>query len=118
MVPGGRRTNRSGERDRHLGYTSTGPHRHDILFDLNGKPAAGSASRGEIRTIVLALKFLEVDIIKEKTGKDPVILLDDVFSELDESRQTALTERFSSYQTVITSTTAAEGDYLVICLSD
>lgn len=99
------------KRDALLGYTSVGPHRHDILFKLNGTPAAHAASRGEIRTIVLALKFLEVDIVKENTDRDPIILLDDVFSELDESRQKALMERFASYQTIITSVTAPLSDY-------
>jgi DNA replication and repair protein RecF len=105
------------DRDSYLGYTSTGPHRHDILFNFNDNPAAGTASRGEVRTIILALKFLEVDIIKESVGKPPIILLDDVFSELDEVRQEALMEWFSSYQTIITSTAAADGDHQVIQLS-
>ncbi len=106
------------ERDSHLGYTSTGPHRHDILFDFNDSPAATTASRGEVRTIILALKFLEVDIIKDSVGKPPIILLDDVFSELDEARQGALMEWFSTYQTVITSTAPAGGNHLVIQLSN
>ena len=107
----------SAERDRLLGYTSVGPHRHDMEFTLNGSPAASAASRGEIRTIVLALKFLEVDIIKDATGKDPVILLDDVFSELDETRQQALLERFSSYQTILTSVAFSATNYPVHQLS-
>lgn len=102
------------ERDMLLGATSVGPHRHDIVFTLNDHPAASAASRGEVRTTVLALKFLEVDIIKETTEKDPIILLDDVFSELDEPRQKALMERFSSYQTVITSVTAPISNYPMI----
>lgn len=102
------------ERDMLLGSTSVGPHRHDILFTLNDHPAASAASRGEVRTIVLALKFLEVDILREITEKDPIILLDDVFSELDEPRQKALMERFSSYQTIITSVTAPMSAYAVI----
>jgi len=104
------------DRDRVLGFTSTGPHRHDILFELNGHTAETAASRGEVRTIVLALKFLEVDILKERTEKDPIILLDDVFSELDESRQMALMERFSSYQTIITSVASPVVNYPVIRL--
>lgn len=108
----------SADRDSHLGYTSVGPHRHDIIFELNGVPAASNASRGEVRTIILALKFLEVDVIKEFTGSDPIILLDDVFSELDESRQNALMERFSSYQTIVTGVNSLSEDYPVIELSD
>lgn len=105
------------ERDAALGSTSVGPHRHDILFALNGHPAAEAASRGEVRTIILALKFLEVDILRDSTGKDPIILLDDVFSELDESRQRALMERFSDNQTIITSVSAPITEYPVIQLS-
>lgn len=103
----------SAERDRILGYTSVGPHRHDLTFHLNDSPAAGVASRGEVRTMVLALKFLEVDILKNTTGEDPIILLDDVFSELDDDRQQALIERFSSYQTIITSVAFEGTSYLV-----
>ena len=104
---------RHAERDSIMGYTSVGPHRHDILFDLNSNSAASSASRGETRTIILALKFLEVAIIQDATGKDPIILLDDVFSELDESRQTALMERFANYQTIITSVATTTKEYPV-----
>lgn len=98
--------NRQAERDYMLGYTSVGPHRHDIEFYFNSKPASEVASRGEVRTIVLALKFLEVDVIEKESSKRPVILLDDVFSELDEPRQKALMNRFLSYQTIITSVSA------------
>ncbi len=92
------------ERDRLLGYTSIGPHRHDVLFDFNGTPALSVASRGEVRSVVLALKFLEVDTIEQITGKKPLILLDDVFSELDEHRQAALLTSRSDTQVIVTST--------------
>lgn len=90
------------ERDKIVGYTSTGPHRHDLIFQFNNFPALDVASRGEVRSIVLALKFLEVDIIKRITGINPIILLDDVFSELDKDRQQQLL--LSQNQTIITST--------------
>lgn len=92
------------DRDRALGYTGSGPHRHDILFRFNDMDAVSSASRGEIRTIILALKFLEVDIVQEVTGKSPVVLLDDVLSELDDNRQTHLATRFRDHQIIMTST--------------
>jgi DNA replication and repair protein RecF len=92
------------ERDRLLGSTSVGPHRHDLLFTINDSPAQASASRGEARTIVLALKFLEVAIIEQLSGDKPLVLLDDVFSELDETRQKALSETIDTYQIIITST--------------
>ena len=92
------------ERDRYLGNTSVGPHRHDVIFNINNSPALSTASRGEARTIVLALKFLEVAIIEQLTGKSPIVLLDDVFSELDAQRQQALSERIEGYQIIMTST--------------
>lgn len=94
------------EKDHYLGSTSVGPHRHDVIFELNNSPAQTIASRGEVRTIVLALKFLEVDIIEELTGIMPIILLDDVFSELDANRQTLLTRYLEGRQIIITSATS------------
>ena len=97
----------STERDNVLGYTSVGPHRHDIIFEFNGGPALTIASRGEIRSIVLALKFLEVEIITELTGSTPIVLLDDVFSELDEDRQKRL--MMMSSQVILTSVAVPDG---------
>lgn len=97
---------RQTERDKMLGYTSVGPHRHDILFNLNGSPAVQTASRGEVRTIILSLKFLVVEIVEETTGQKPIILLDDVFSELDEKRQTHLVTKFQNHQIIMTSVAA------------
>lgn len=93
------------ERDKVLGFTSSGPHRHDILFDFNNAPAASRASRGEVRSIVLALKFLEVGIIEQIANKKPIILLDDVFSELDKYRQDQLISLTKENQIIITSAT-------------
>lgn len=100
------------ERDRYLGNTSVGPHRHDIIFQINSSSALSTASRGEARTIVLALKFLEVEIIETLTGKQPIILLDDVFSELDETRQKLLTSQLKGHQIIITSATSHAGKKL------
>jgi len=96
------------ERDRVLGYTSSGVHRDNYEFWLNGTEASGSASRGEVRSIVVALKFIEADVILAATGKAPVVLLDDVFSELDETRQKALVYNFKKNQVIITSVNAVE----------
>lgn len=93
-------------RDRQLGSTSVGPHRHDIIFQFNNSPALSTASRGEVRTIVLAIKFIEVDIVRQQTGIAPIILLDDVFSELDVTRQQFLLRTINSSQIVITSAQA------------
>ncbi|HSW91915.1 MAG TPA: DNA replication and repair protein RecF [Candidatus Saccharimonadales bacterium] len=95
------------EKDKIIGFTSTGPHRHDVLFDFNHSPALSVASRGEVRSVVLALKFLEVDIIESITGKTPIILLDDVFSELDKDRQSYLIESTTRNQIIITSATGS-----------
>lgn len=100
------------QKDRYLGNTSVGPHRHDVLFEINHSPALSTASRGEARTIVLALKFLEVAIIQQLTGKQPIILLDDVFSELDATRQKLLTKQLKGHQIIITSATSNAGDEL------
>lgn len=91
-------------RDKTFGNTSVGPHRHDVIFKFNDLPALSVTSRGEARTIVLALKFLEVGIIEQITNRKPIILLDDVFSELDIDRQKALSDTIRSHQIVITST--------------
>lgn len=99
---------RTMERDRLLGYTGVGPHRHDVLFHYNDSPALSVASRGEVRSIVLALKFLEVVIIEALTQQRPIVLFDDVYSELDSSRQRNLSSKLS-HQMIITSTNAVEG---------
>lgn len=93
------------DRDKVLGYTSAGPHRHDVVFRFNGTSAVSAASRGEARTVILALKFLEVAIIEQLTEKKPIVLLDDVFGELDPERQKHLTSTFADKQVIITSAT-------------
>jgi len=90
------------DKDKVIGFTSTGPHRHDVIFKFNDSPALDVASRGEIRTIILALKFIEVGIIEQIVNQKPIILLDDVFSELDDERQKSLLS--VENQIVITST--------------
>lgn len=88
------------------GYTTIGPHRDDITLFFGGRPAAEVASRGETRTVVLALKIIELGLIGDAFGQKPVVLLDDVFSELDGKRRKALTEVIKGYQTFITTTDA------------
>ncbi len=91
--------------DRERGFTSSGPHRDDYEFILNSKPAVLSASRGETRTLLLGLKIIESQLIEEARGHRPILLFDDVFSELDETRQTRLVEFFKKHQVMITTTT-------------
>ena len=90
-------------RDHLLGHTTFGPHRDDFVFQFNHKPADASASRGESRTIILALKFIEANLIHQKTSLRPLILLDDVFSELDETRRRSLINNFKNHQIILTS---------------
>lgn len=92
------------ERDVELGYTSVGPHRDDIYFEINGKDARNFASQGQQRSIVLALKFAELEIFEKELEEEPILVLDDVFSELDTMRQRRLYEKMSKYQTIITGT--------------
>jgi DNA replication and repair protein RecF len=94
------------ERDCILGYTTAGPHREDIGIELNGHVLQETASRGETRTIILALKIIELQLLEEARGSAPLLLLDDVFSELDGARRQALTAFLSRYQTFITTTDA------------
>ncbi|GHU07953.1 DNA replication and repair protein RecF [Alphaproteobacteria bacterium] len=81
------------------GHTSVGPHQHDLTFLFDGKPAATTASRGENRSIILALKNIEYKLKKDDT---PLILLDDILSEFDEKHQTNLLKNFGQNQTIIT----------------
>ena len=88
------------------GFTSVGPHRDDLGITFDGRPASEVASRGETRTVLLALKIMELQLVEEARGAKPMLLLDDVFSELDGARRKALTEVISGYQTFITTTDA------------
>lgn len=91
------------ERDRLLGHTTFGVHRDNYEFIFNRVKADGSASRGEVRSMVIALKFIEAEMVMERLGRVPVVLLDDVFSELDEMRQRCLVRNFKRNQVFITS---------------
>lgn len=88
------------------GYTTVGPHREDLRITFDGREASEVASRGETRTVLLALKIMELQLLEESRGSKPFLLLDDVFSELDGKRRKALTEVIGGYQTFITTTDA------------
>lgn len=92
--------------DRERGFTSIGPHRDDVILVLNGAPAAATASRGETRSLVVMLKLLEAQLLDAHHDSHPLMLLDDVFGELDASRRKALAHYLVNYQTVITTTDA------------
>lgn len=99
--------------DKVVKHTSTGPHRHDVQFLFNNSPALSVASRGEVRTVLLALKQIEARIIERITEKKPIILLDDVFSELDADRQGYVGDLFSGNQVVISSATSQAGQQML-----
>lgn len=85
--------------------TLVGPHRDDIVFSVDGRNARSYASQGQHRTIALAWKLAEVEVVREVKREDPVLLLDDVMSELDSDRRAALSHLVSSdIQTLITTT--------------
>ena len=88
------------------GFTGSGPHREDISVLISGRTSQTTASRGEARTAVLMLKVMELRFIMEARGIRPLLLLDDVFSELDGGRRKALTSYLQEYQTFITTTDA------------
>ena len=92
------------EKDITLGYTTIGPHRDDIKVLINGVDVKSFGSQGQQRTAALSLKLAELEIIYQKTGEMPVLLLDDVLSELDSDRRKRLLKFCSKTQTFITTT--------------
>ena len=92
------------DKDLFRGYTSVGPHRDDIGMDLDGTDVRSYGSQGQQRTVVLSLKLSELEIMKQVRGELPVLLLDDVFSELDRNRQQMLLKAISGCQTFLTCT--------------
>ena len=95
---------KSVKRDITLGYTSIGPHRDDYDILINGKSLKLYGSQGQQRSAVLSLKIAEIELINNETGQYPVLLLDDVMSELDENRQKYLMNSIKDVQTFITCT--------------
>jgi DNA replication and repair protein RecF len=90
------------QRELASGHTLIGPHRRDFMITSQDKNWADIASRGEIRTTILALKLLELNYAEQITGRKPILLLDDVFSELDATRRYHLLDLAKNYQTIIT----------------
>ena len=104
------------ERDLLKGSTGMGPHRDDMKITVNSVDVRHFGSQGQQRTAALSLKLAELRIIKEETGVDAVLLLDDVLSELDEERQKFLIKSLKKNQIFIT--TAELTDSLLTRLSD
>ena len=92
------------ESDRKYGFSSKGVHRDDLILTVDSYSARGFASQGQQRSAVLSLKLAEGEISREMTGKDPVYLLDDVLSELDETRRNYVTGGLAGKQVILTGT--------------
>lgn len=84
------------------GSTSNGIHKDDLTFEINGKSAKIYGSQGQQKTVALTLKLAEINLIHEVTSKFPVLLLDDILSELDESRRHFLIDYVKEFQVVLT----------------
>lgn len=94
------------DRDIRLRTTTVGPHRDDLQITINGQDVRLYGSQGQQRTVALSIKLAELDLFTKLTGEAPILLLDDVFSELDSSRQQRLLTAIAQTQTVITATEA------------
>ena len=90
------------EDDIRMGFTSVGPHRDDLVLTLNKNQMKQFASQGQIRTAALSMKLSQMKILKDLSGEEPVLLLDDVMSELDRKRRACLIGEIRSFQTFIT----------------
>jgi DNA replication and repair protein RecF len=90
-------------RDIGAGLTLTGPHRDDMSLTLGGEPAASFASRGQQRTAALALRLAEARYLRDVSGEQPILLLDDMLSELDEHRRESVLQAIEAEQVLVTS---------------
>jgi len=106
-----RRLRETAEKEVWNGSTLIGPHRDDLAFELAGRDLSGFASRGQQRTAILAFKLAEMDLLTAIDGRPPLLLLDDVFSELDPDRRAHLVRRIAELpQALITATDPTEVD--------
>jgi len=106
-----RRLGETADKEIWNGSTLVGPHRDDLVFELGGRDLATFASRGQQRTAILALKLAELDAVTALDGHPPLLLLDDVFSELDPDRRSHLVRRIAALpQAFVTTTTLDDLD--------
>ena len=110
-----RRLQNNYEKDLRLGYTTVGPHRDDLDVTINGIDAKAYASQGQTRTAALSLKLAEVQIFKALSGEYPILVLDDVMSELDLKRRKKLLGCIADVQTILTCTHAERVLYGAEC---
>ncbi|RMG68378.1 MAG: DNA replication/repair protein RecF [Calditrichaeota bacterium] len=92
--------------DLQLGYTSLGPHRDDVLFLINGKPFRTYASQGEHKTLIVALKLAEYQFLKKHVARQPILLFDDLFGELDAQRIAQMLTYLEKIGQVLVTTTS------------
>ena len=90
------------DRERAAGVSLYGPQRDDLIIKINGQPTRGFASQGQQRSIVLSMKLAEGEVIRDEFGEYPVFLLDEMLSELDESRRRFVLDSLAGKQTIIT----------------
>ena len=90
------------------GSTLVGPHRDDLVFQLDGRDMSGFASRGQQRTAILAFKLAELELLTAQDGRPPLLLLDDVFSELDPERRAHLVRRIAELPQAFVTTTSLD----------
>ena len=96
------------EQDMRRAVTSVGPHRDDLKLTVAGREARVFGSQGQQRTVALSLKLAELSVVERERGEAPILLLDDVMSELDPRRRQQLIERIDGVQTIVTCTDASD----------
>jgi DNA replication and repair protein RecF len=113
-----RRLLETAEKEVWNGQTLVGPHRDDVSFELGGRELSSFASRGQQRTAILALKLAQLDLLAQLDGRPPLLLLDDVFSELDPERRAHLVRRIGGLpQAFVTTTTLDDLDPALVAAS-
>jgi DNA replication and repair protein RecF len=113
-----RRLHETAEKEVWNGATLVGPHRDDVVLESEGRALSLFASRGQQRTAILALKLAELDLLTDLDARPPLLLLDDVFSELDPERRAHLVRRIGSLpQAIVTTTTADDLDPALVAAS-
>lgn len=114
-----RRLAETADKEAWNGTTVIGPHRDDLVFVLGDRDLAGFASRGQQRTAILAFKLAELDLLTAQDGRPPLLLLDDVFSELDPERRAHLVRRIAALpQAFVTTTTLDDLDAGLLEIAD
>lgn len=113
-----RRLSETSEKEAWSGSTLVGPHRDDLAFEMGDRDLSAFASRGQQRTAILAVKLAQLDLLSARDGRPPLLLLDDVFSELDPERRAHLVRRIGELpQAFVTTTTLDDLDPRLVAAS-